>query len=339
MSTNRTNTATSEGGTASSGGTVDSNSGGSVQSGGANTAVRPSQLDDGAIYIGGNRLGNIFVNDGEIYVDLNMAITAFGAINTNGRITLQGDPRFIQLTINQETGMLTAAIYANWNGSAYLMREIQVPFINQGGSLRLVNLDSFSDFMGRAFGARDVTFNDAVGGYLFASTIDSFEYEWTGTHVNWEFLVGIYEIASDLDIKPDDLMAVMAFESWIDPAAVNRISGATGLIQFMPSTARSLGTTTEALARMSAIEQLDYVFAYLRPFIGRMNTLSDIYMAILWPAAVGKPDDYVLWTQGSVQYRQNSGLDINGDGKITKGEAVQRIINRRDANYNRRDSN
>jgi hypothetical protein len=72
------------------------------------------------------------------------------------------------------------------------------------------------------------------------------------------------------------LMAIMSFESdGFNPAARNELSGATGLIQFMPSTAKELGTATDALARMSAEDQLDYVAAYFAPFKGRLNTLED----------------------------------------------------------------
>ena len=86
-------------------------------------------------------------------------------------------------------------------------------------------------------------------------------------------------------------MAAMAFETGRDKfsaSSVNRISGATGLIQFMPSTAIGLGTTTAALAAMTAEDQLEYVERYFKPYRNRLNTLEDLYMAILWPIAVGK---------------------------------------------------
>ena len=46
--------------------------------------------------------------------------------------------------------------------------------------------------------------------------------------------------------NPDFLLACMAFESGMSfcSSIRNAASGATGLIQFMPSTARGLGTTT-----------------------------------------------------------------------------------------------
>jgi len=54
-------------------------------------------------------------------------------------------------------------------------------------------------------------------------------------------------------------------------------------------------STQDALARMSELQQLDYVKRYFQPYRGRLRTLEDIYMAILWPAAIGKPNNYALF--------------------------------------------
>ena len=103
---------------------------------------------------------------------------------------------------------------------------------------------------------------------------------------------GVSPIAGRLGVPADDLMACMAWETGrtFNPAVRNMAgSGATGLIQFMPSTARALGTTTDALAAMSAERQLDYVEAYFQPYRGRLRDLGDLYMAILWPRGIGQP--------------------------------------------------
>lgn len=148
-----------------------------------------------------------------------------------------------------------------------------------------------------------------------------------GAKVSQTFRDRVRWICETLDLKPDDLMACMAWESGRSFSASKRNlagSGATGLIQFMPSTARALGTTTDALARMTPEDQLNYVYKYLRPWKGRIKSLSDLYMTILWPKAVGKPDDYALFT-GGIAYRQNSGLDLNRDGKVTKAECSAKL--------------
>lgn len=53
----------------------------------------------------------------------------------------------------------------------------------------------------------------------------------------------------------------------------------------MPSTAEWLGTSSDELVKMSAIEQLDYVEKYFKSFSGNLNDIT--YMTVLLPAAVG----------------------------------------------------
>ncbi|MBC8275792.1 MAG: PD40 domain-containing protein, partial [Chloroflexi bacterium] len=150
-----------------------------------------------------------------------------------------------------------------------------------------------------------------------------------GKKVSPEFKAKVMEISSRLGVDVNYLMAAMAFETGrtFDPSITNPNSGATGLIQFMPSTALNLGTTTDALRVMGAVEQLDYVEKYFQPYRGRLATLEDVYMAILWPQAIGKPVDYVLFAKPSIYYTQNSGLDLNKDGQVTKAEASAKVKN------------
>ena len=132
-------------------------------------------------------------------------------------------------------------------------------------------------------------------------------------------------IAAGLGCDPNWLMACMAFES----AGTFRAdvkngagSGAVGLIQFMPQTAGLLLTTTSKLV-LSAVDQLDYVDAYFRPWRGKMHNLGEVYMLILWPDGVGKPDSYVLFNEGDAhptRYLQNRGLDVDHSRRITRGE-------------------
>lgn len=143
-----------------------------------------------------------------------------------------------------------------------------------------------------------------------------------------EFLKGVEEMANRLEANPNHLLAVMSFETGgsFSPSKRNLLgSGATGLIQFMPETAASLGTDTDTLAKMSRTEQLAYVEKYLQPYKGKLKTLTDTYMAVLYPIAVGKGDNFTLFSQGSVAYRQNSGLDLNRDGAVTAGEAASKV--------------
>lgn len=154
-----------------------------------------------------------------------------------------------------------------------------------------------------------------------------------GEKVSQEFKERVHWIAAALRMPAggaDWLMACMAWESaeTFSPSVKNMAgSGAVGLIQFMPKTAIGLGTTTIKLANMTAVQQLEYVYKYFSPYEGKLNNLSDVYMAILWPLAVGKPERSTLWdkNQRPTTYRQNAGLDINKDGVITKAEAAAKV--------------
>lgn len=143
-----------------------------------------------------------------------------------------------------------------------------------------------------------------------------------------EFASAVDALGAELNIDPMAIMAVMDFESGFDPAIKNMAgSGATGLIQFMPSTARSLGTTTQALGQMTRAQQMPYVRRYFKQFGSRLSggNVDDIYMAVLWPKAIGKPESYPIFRKGTIAYTQNKGLDTNGDGVVTKYEAASKV--------------
>ena len=83
---------------------------------------------------------------------------------------------------------------------------------------------------------------------------------------------------------------------------------------------------------MSRARQMHYVEKFLSNKGVRGKGLADLYMAVLFPAAVGKPDDFVLFGRGAmpgyegVAYDQNSGLDVDGSGSITKAEAAAKVL-------------
>lgn len=155
-----------------------------------------------------------------------------------------------------------------------------------------------------------------------------------GKNVDQPFRVKVKQVAGRLGFDPNWLMAVMAFETGksFSPSQKNLAGGsAIGLIQFTESTARDLGTTTRDLARMSAVDQLDYVEKYYSKYKKAINNLGDCYMKVLYPVAMGKPDTYVMWVKDDPTtgkyYNANAGLDTNKNGQITRGEAVSRVNN------------
>ncbi|MBG6173453.1 uncharacterized protein (TIGR02594 family) [Labrenzia sp. EL_208] len=147
---------------------------------------------------------------------------------------------------------------------------------------------------------------------------------------NDEFKKKVIEIGSRIQCDPNFLMAVMAFETGRSFSAKQKnLAGgsATGLIQFMPTTAAELGTSTAELAQMTENRQLDFVEAYMkkkangRPF----TKLADVYMAVLWPVAFGKSEGSAIFKHPEKAYKSNRGLDLNGDKKVTVGEAAAKV--------------
>jgi hypothetical protein len=154
-----------------------------------------------------------------------------------------------------------------------------------------------------------------------------FKIAW-GAKVSGGFKQKTIGICDALQMPVDFLMSAMAFESAETFSSNVRNaagSGAVGLIQFMPGTARALGSTTEDLAGMSAVQQLDFVGKYFSPRRGRLHSLEDVYMAILYPAAIGWTPSATLFASPGVAYAQNVGLDANRDGRITVQEATSRV--------------
>lgn len=156
-------------------------------------------------------------------------------------------------------------------------------------------------------------------------------YEYLITTNKEQFLNRTRQIAAALGIDPDWLMVVMKIESDLNPAAVNRMSNATGLIQFMPVTAAGLGTSCTELKSMTNVQQLEYVYKYFKPWAGRLHSAIDLYIVTFFPAALGKPDNYILQTatlKADTIAGQNMAYDLDKNREITAGELRASISKR-----------
>lgn len=147
----------------------------------------------------------------------------------------------------------------------------------------------------------------------------------------------LVEMCKSLGIKNvDDLKAVIYAESSGNPQAVNKDSGASGLIQFMPKTIEALNkradvleaykgpVTMDRLRQMSAKDQIPLIKAYFEMAKkqagfedGRQLNAADVYALVFCPAKAKQENFY---TRGSKAYALNSGCDLNKDGVITKAE-------------------
>ena len=153
-----------------------------------------------------------------------------------------------------------------------------------------------------------------------------------------DFVKTVNMYAQKLEINPNWLMAVMYFESarTFSPSIQNPYTKATGLIQFMPSTAKELGTSITALSQMNAVDQLYYVYKYYVRYKAKLKSYVDLYLITFFPLAAGKPLDFILETKSlpaSLIAKQNPVFDINKDSKVTVAEIQQVMLNKIPSNW------
>lgn len=137
-----------------------------------------------------------------------------------------------------------------------------------------------------------------------------------------DFDIELESMAMESDLDPEKIRRVMGPETGgtMSPSARNPESGATGLIQFLPSVARSLGTTTEELSKMSATEQLPFVMRYLSERgVTSDSPQSDYILAVAAPAFIGRRPETVVYRKGSKAWEQNPGWRPPDGGDITVG--------------------
>lgn len=144
------------------------------------------------------------------------------------------------------------------------------------------------------------------------------------------------DISMRLGIDPDWLQFLIDFESaGTFRASIENSFSCIGLIQFCSNPGQSswpfeqkyktIGgkkVMLSTLKSMSNVEQLEYVYEYLRPYRSELMSFYDLYFSILWPDSLGEPDDYIIRTG------TNPIFDLNNNGIITKGEVKQFLDNR-----------
>lgn len=146
-----------------------------------------------------------------------------------------------------------------------------------------------------------------------------------------EKAASIARVAKNIGVNPDDLAAVISFETGgtFSPNARNKGSSATGLIQFMGKGAtkrggynngKYYGMSRDQFGALSFDEQMNFVEKYFKERSSRFragnegkNTTGDVYGAV---TGYG-------YKRGSEAYRLNQVWDSNKNGIIEKGEMVQ----------------
>lgn len=148
-----------------------------------------------------------------------------------------------------------------------------------------------------------------------------------------QFITRAKQAAQAVGIRYEWLMSVILVESMFKPNALNASSGASGLIQWVGSTAKSLhGLTTAQIREMDGLQQLGLIVELFikQGHSGKMHSLDDVIMSVHYPAYMGKERSKVLYSTGSSAYRLNSTFDTdtvkggNNDGNVTLGEVTDR---------------
>lgn len=154
----------------------------------------------------------------------------------------------------------------------------------------------------------------------------------------------VRDVAKRLGAKPNDLMAVMATETdgSLSPSkrAYGSKNGAVGLIQFTGTAIKDMNKryaaagedliSKKGLAKMSFNDQMGHVENYLSHMLktrgaGENVSRNDLYSAVFAPTGVGKSDEASLYRRGTSAYRANRSLDMDGNGRITRGELGSRV--------------
>lgn len=161
----------------------------------------------------------------------------------------------------------------------------------------------------------------------------------------------LLEVSSNVGMRPEDILNIMAIESGLDPAA-GHSGGATGLVQFMPDTLKGLGYhgTSDSFKEVSAVEQLTYVEKWMKSIIS-MNggkhpkSVSQYYVGNFLPVALRLPGIQkedpntiivakhptrahlpgVSIKREMLFYNSNTGLDKDKNGAITYGD-IQAVV-------------
>ena len=122
---------------------------------------------------------------------------------------------------------------------------------------------------------------------------------------NPTFKTKLKEISSAIGIDENSIIKLMQHESGLNPSVKNSI-GCVGLIQFCPD--KGGGSTKTISGKKYSLEDirtnLDTQMEAIKEFwltgnkSGKIKNAADLYIYNFWPVAAGKPNDYVLQTNG-----------------------------------------
>ena len=152
-----------------------------------------------------------------------------------------------------------------------------------------------------------------------------------------QFTDKVIEISKKIEINPNWLMGIMYWESaYTFLASKTNQIGCVGLIQFCPDYAGGNYKTINGkkyylsdLAKMTPVQQLDVVYQYYLPYKGKIKGYIDCYFVTFFPAAIGKPDDWILQVPGISAYsvwKSNPGFRVGSKEQNIKVWQVKKVM-------------
>ena len=147
------------------------------------------------------------------------------------------------------------------------------------------------------------------------------------------FIPALNNMAKQINMPADNMLAAMQMFTGLNPAAVNRLSGSVGLMQLQPGIIENLGYSPNQLTGMLPSAQLTGpIKAYMSQLsLPAIPTTADFYMSSFYPHAMGKLDSFVLGndigTAPELVAAQNP-VFKNDKGLVTVGSIKQYIANR-----------
>lgn len=137
------------------------------------------------------------------------------------------------------------------------------------------------------------------------------------------------KVSKELGIKPEWLYKTIFIECQGDIYKSNPYSGAIGTIQFLPSTARLLGTDTSKIKQMTTCQQLQLTKKYIQIVSNgrKIISLHQLYLLVFFPQAAYQSESYIIGDNHTNVFKYNKILCDKADTTLTVSH-IKRFLDR-----------
>lgn len=205
-------------------------------------------------------------------------------------------------------------------------------------SMRNLNLSAFADNISKMFGidlngqslsSSDGTTDGSMGGNsVYTGTPDNRKLQERAKDPKFrKNMQDMWNYASS-KWGPDvarNMLAISYSESRWRQDAYNKTGGAAGMFQVIPKYRPAWGFgINEDPRTFTPMEQIARVGPKLMAQLGKHKpTVHNLYAILHYPKSLGYSPDQTVYSQGSIEYSWNKGLDRNKDGHVKAGEVTE----------------